>query len=51
MNRMTIRELGKLVLNDWKKPHHAAVPYISAMLSLHNIKDQFGSDGGKEPYG
>lgn len=31
----------------WHKPYFGAVPYITAMLSLDKITDNYGADSGK----
>ena len=32
---------------DWQKPYFGAVPYLSAMLTLHNITDSYGCDSAR----
>lgn len=32
---------------DWQKPYFGAVPYLSAMLHLHNIDDNYGLDSAR----
>lgn len=31
----------------WPKPYFGAVPYLNAMQSLDNIKDNYGADSAK----
>ncbi len=35
------------ILNIWKKPNYAALPYLHAMLSLGHVRDSYGMDSGK----
>ena len=36
------------ILNDWRKPHYAAVPYIRALTGLTAITDYYGQDSARE---
>ncbi len=31
----------------WPKPYFGAVPYLRAMLSLSDVKDDYGADSGR----
>lgn len=39
--------IAEEIRKDWKKPYFGAVPYLRAMLSLNDIKDDYGADSGK----
>ena len=36
------------ILNDWHKPHYAAVPYIRAMTGLTAITDLYGQNTARD---
>ena len=39
-------EIADDIRRNWSKPYFGAVPYIEAMGSLSNIKDNYGYDSG-----
>lgn len=32
------------ILNDWSRPNYAAVPYLTAMLTINNELENYGCD-------
>jgi hypothetical protein len=40
-------EIAQEIRKDWKKPYFGAVPYLDAMGSLHDARENFGYDSGK----
>jgi len=43
----TISELARQIRSDWKKPYFGAVPYIEAMLSIHDIDGMYYEESAK----
>ena len=39
--------IAREIRSDWKKVNFAAVPYLSAMASMGDIRDNYGYDSGK----
>ena len=35
------------IVNDWNRPNYAALPYLTAMLTINNEQEQFGQDTAK----
>ena len=35
------------IITDWRKPYFGAVPYLTAMATLHDIDDRYGWDNGE----
>jgi len=35
------------ILNDWNRPNYAALPYLTAMLTINNEQEQYGCDTAK----
>ena len=35
------------IVNDWSRPNYAALPYLTAMLTINNEQEQFGQDTAK----
>lgn len=44
----TISQIASEIRQDWKKPYFGAIPYLSAMQSLHFITDSYGADSARE---
>ena len=42
-----IYEIANEIYADWKKPYFGAVPYLEAMTTLTDIKDNYFYDTGK----
>lgn len=47
METRTIREIAREVRRDWKRPYFGAVPYLSAMMGLESIDEQYGYDSAR----
>jgi len=47
MAERTVREIALEIRQDWEKVNYAAVPYLSAMLEMGSIDDDYGYDSGK----
>ncbi len=45
-SKMSIREIARAVAREWKKVNYAAKPYLSAMMSMEKITDNYGADSG-----
>ena len=43
---MTIAQIAKVIVKDWKNINYAAKPYLQAMNELRTIDDTFGMDSG-----
>ena len=43
----SIATIAREIRQDWKKPYFGAVPYIGAMLSLHDISDKYGCEDAR----
>ena len=39
--------IAREIRSDWKKVNFAAVPYLNAMASMGDIRDNYGYDSGK----
>lgn len=39
--------IAEEIHKDWKKVNFAAVPYLTAMRTMDNIKEDFGYDSGR----
>ena len=35
------------ILNDWNRPNYAALPYLTAMLTINNELENYGGDTAK----
>jgi len=46
MNR-DLCDIARDIRRDWKKVNYAAVPYLNAMASMGDIRDNYGYDSGK----
>jgi hypothetical protein len=46
MNR-DLCDIAREIRRDWKKVNFAAVPYLNAMASMGDIRDNYGYDSGK----
>lgn len=44
----TIAQLAEIIRQDWARPYFGARPYLTAMLSLNSIHDDYGYDSGVE---
>lgn len=44
---MNLSEIAAHIRRDWKKPYFGAIPYLDALRSMDNIKDNFGADDGR----
>lgn len=44
---MSIKQIAKEILEDWKTPYFGAVPYLEAMLTINDINERYGEDSGK----
>lgn len=44
---MTLATLATVIRRDWKSVYFGAVPYLDAMGTLDNIKQDYGHDSGK----
>lgn len=42
-----IYEIANEIYADWKKPYFGAIPYLEAMTTLTDIKDNYFYDTGK----
>jgi hypothetical protein len=42
-----LSQIAREIKKDWQKVYFGAVPYLNAMCTLHDIKDNFGYDSGK----
>jgi len=42
-----ISEIARDIARNWSNTNYAAVPYLSAMLSLNRITDNYYDDTGK----
>jgi len=42
-----LSQIAREIKKDWQKVYFGAVPYLNAMCTLHDIKDDFGYDTGK----
>jgi len=47
LNGMSISEIAVVIYRDWKRVYFGAAPYLSAMLSLDSISDNYGLDSGR----
>jgi len=43
----TINQIAREIASDWQKPYFGAVPYLSAMRELSDIKDTYYYDSGE----
>lgn len=46
LNHRPLYEIAGEIRKDWKKVNYAAVPYLDAMESLTNIKENYYYDSG-----
>jgi hypothetical protein len=44
---LSLSSIARLIRKHWAKVNFAAVPYLDAMSTLHNIADSYGYDNGK----
>jgi hypothetical protein len=42
-----LNEIAREISSDWQKPYFGAVPYLSAMRGLTDIKDSYCYDSGE----
>lgn len=42
-----IRVIAREIQKDWRNPYFGAVPYLNALLSLHDIEDQYYNDSAR----
>lgn len=42
-----INHIAADIIRSWHRPYFGAVPYLSAMLSLDKITDDYGMDSGR----
>ena len=42
-----LHAIAREIRRDWKKMYFGAVPYVSAMMQLESITDDYGYDSGK----
>ncbi len=42
-----IHQIAEEIRKDWQKPYFGAVPYLSAMMTLDSIKDDYYADSAK----
>jgi len=42
-----LHTIARDIRADWVNPYYAAIPYLSAMLSLDSIGDKFGHDNAR----
>lgn len=42
-----LREIAGEILQTWKKPYFAAVPYLQAMMALDSVTDTYGADSAR----
>jgi hypothetical protein len=47
VNVRPLNEIAREIRKDWVKPYFGAVPYISAMMSLNSIDDNYGFDDAR----
>lgn len=47
LSSLSLSDLASLIVNDWKKVHFAARPYLDAMFSLNSVNDNYGFDTGR----
>jgi predicted RNA-binding Zn-ribbon protein involved in translation (DUF1610 family) len=46
LSRMALNEIADVVYSDWKNVNYAAKPYLEAMATLRDIKDNYILDTG-----
>lgn len=46
--KRSLSEIAYEIKQDWKKVYFGAAPYLNAMFSLDDIKDNYGLDSGRE---
>ena len=44
---MSLYEIASNIYRLWKNVHFAAKPYLSAMMSLNSVDDDYGQDSGR----
>jgi hypothetical protein len=44
---MSISQIASLIYRDWKSVNYAAKPYLSAMMSLQTVNDNYMMDSGR----
>lgn len=42
-----LHTIARDIRADWVNPYYAAIPYLSAMLSLDSITDRYGHDDAR----
>ena len=42
-----VKDIAQDILNDWIVPNDYAAPYLSAMLKIENIEDNYGLDSAQ----
>jgi len=45
-SKFSIAQLARVISKDWKKIYFGAKPYLSAMYSIDNIRENYGMDSG-----
>ena len=48
LQNLSIKEITKIINHDWQNVYFGAKPYLSAMLTLDSINDDYGLDSGKD---
>jgi hypothetical protein len=46
-NTRPVYKIAADILNDWNRPNYAALPYLTAMLTINNEHEQYGQDTAK----
>jgi hypothetical protein len=47
LTKLTVAQLARLIVADWKNPYFGAKPYIVAMSSMSTVNDNYGADSGQ----
>ena len=47
MENKTLSELASIIKADWKNIYFGAIPYLEALQSMQDIKENYGADSGK----
>jgi len=43
----TLSEISREIRKDWKNVYFGAVPYLNAMSTMNNVRDNYGLDSGE----
>lgn len=46
LKTMKLYEIAKVIRNDWKTVHFTAKPYLEAMGTLTELRDNYGFENG-----